>query len=295
VFDIQKTITLVKGALFDAEATWRAYLPDAADWKRTALLITIPVIVAAFALAWVLGLLTSGASLFGIRPTFVGTLINIVSGFIGLMVASYIFSFFAGIFGGRHDFSHGFAALSLISVPVYAGQVVSVLPWIGWLIGLGLFIYGLVLLWQIIPIYLKVTGGKRAVHYIVSLVVTLVAGIVIGMVLGLGQVGPSTGFTTTTTTRPDGSESGAGSGFFGGIMRSAEIVAAAEEDRYEPPANGELTEAQVREFARVMQRFGWVKESLRTAYLQRDINDAVAHNYALFQQYEDELSDFISR
>jgi MFS family permease len=39
----------------------------------------------------------------------------------------------------------------------------------------------------------------------------------------------------------------------------------------------------------------WVRETLRTAWVQKDINDTVAHNYALYQKYEDQLADIISR
>ena len=39
----------------------------------------------------------------------------------------------------------------------------------------------------------------------------------------------------------------------------------------------------------------WVKESLRTAWLQKDSNEAVEHNYALYQKYEDQLSALITQ
>jgi hypothetical protein len=35
----------------------------------------------------------------------------------------------------------------------------------------------------------------------------------------------------------------------------------------------------------------WVKEQLRVARIQKDINDAVAHNYELYLEFEDELRD----
>jgi hypothetical protein len=38
----------------------------------------------------------------------------------------------------------------------------------------------------------------------------------------------------------------------------------------------------------------WVKNTLRTAYIQKDINEAVAHNYALYQEYEDELQAIVA-
>jgi hypothetical protein len=39
----------------------------------------------------------------------------------------------------------------------------------------------------------------------------------------------------------------------------------------------------------------WVRESLRTAWIQKDINDSVAHNYRLYQEYEDDLAEHIAR
>jgi hypothetical protein len=132
-------------------------------------------------------------------------------------------------------------------------------------------------------------------------------------------------------------------------------MAAAEDDRFDPPSNGRLSKDQVREFIRVMQRteelqqektarlkelaekadrdeevslgdlgsmmsgmteaaglqtseievvksaggnwaeHQWVRESLRTAWVQKDINDTVAHNFELYQEFEEELSDYIVR
>ena len=41
--------------------------------------------------------------------------------------------------------------------------------------------------------------------------------------------------------------------------------------------------------------YDWVKESLRTAYVQKDINESVAHNYALYKKYEDDLRPLVAR
>ena len=38
----------------------------------------------------------------------------------------------------------------------------------------------------------------------------------------------------------------------------------------------------------------WVRESLRTAWIQKDINDTVAHNFDLYQKYEEQLSLYIA-
>jgi hypothetical protein len=237
--------------LFDAEATWRGYLAEAGDWKKTAVLLTGPLIIAAVVVAYVLGLLGSGVSLLG-RPTLASSLLGIVTGAIAVAVVAFIFSAFASFFGGKGTFALGLAATTLAFVPAYIGQALSGLPWIGWLLSIGLAIYALVLLWRIIPIYLEVPDGKRAAHYIASLVACVVVFLVLSTILGgalFGRAGnPSIGTQSGTPT----------SGFLGGLARQGELMTAAEEDRYDPPSDGELTERQVREFVRVMERFAEV-------------------------------------
>ncbi len=44
MFDLKRTLDLINGALFDSEPTWRAYLPEAGDWQKTAFLLTGPLI-----------------------------------------------------------------------------------------------------------------------------------------------------------------------------------------------------------------------------------------------------------
>jgi hypothetical protein len=142
---------------------------------------------------------------------------------------------------------------------------------------------------------------------------------------------------------------------FGGVVRQAELMAAAEEDTYTPPSDSRVSDGQVRDFLRAVKRaeelqnekgerlrqiaekadkeeemsvtdfsqmmggmtemaglqtaemevvktaggnwaeHQWVRESLRTAWIQKDLNEAVAHNYALYQKYEDELGKYIPR
>ncbi len=355
MFDLNRTLQLIRGALLDREPTWRNYLPEAGDWKKTAGLLTVPLIVASTVIAYLIGLTGSDASLLGqFRPTLGSSLLSLVVGAIAAGVVAFIVGFFAGMFGGKNSFALGLAATSLAFVPGYLGNALSWLPGIGGLLSLGLGIWGLVLLWKIIPIYLEVPDAKRAVHYIVSLVTCIVAFFVLGMVFGGVLYGAGARSTFDGSPGSEGSGGGIG-GMFGGVARQAELIGAAEEDRYEPPRDGELKDAQVREFIRVMQRTNevmtdkaermqeiaekadndeqvsltevsdmmsgmteiaglntseievvksgngnwaehqWVKESLRTAWLQKDINDTVAHNYALYQKYEDDLAEYIAR
>ncbi len=355
MLDPGKTIKLAKGALFDAEATWKRYLPEADDWQRTALLLTIPLIIVAAILGYAIGLLGSDASFLGRRPTLMSTIVGILMSALAAGVAALVVSTLAGMFGGKRNFALGLAATTFAFVPGYLGGALNWLPWIGSLVALGLFIYALVLLWRIIPIYLEVPDGKRVGHYISSLVTIVVAIMVLGLVLRpvLAPMMPDT-TSFSRTNSGDGGPSGLG-GVFGQAMRQGELLAAAEEDRYDPPANGKLKEDQVREVVRVVERaaeimeekgerikelseraendealsisemselmsgattmiglntieleivkssggnwaeYEWVKNSLQTAYIQRDSSEAVAHNYELYRKYENKLRPFISR
>jgi hypothetical protein len=346
-----QTIELVTGALFDARATWQRYLPEADDWQKTAFLLTGPLIILSAVLGYVIGLVGSGASVFGFRPTLMGMLAGMIMSAIAAGVVAFIVSVLAGMFGGKSSFARGLAATTLAFVPGYLGQALNWLPWIGTLVALGLFIYALVLLWRIIPIYLDVPDNKRTGHYILSLVAVIVTMFLISMLMRpiVGNRMPDFS-ESISDSRPTGM-----GGLVGEAMRQGELMSAAEEDRYEPPSDGELDENQVEEYIRVMKRASeimeekgqrmrelaeradqneqlsmsdmsemmagatqmigmntlelevvksaggnwaehqWVKEALRQAYIQKDINAAVEHNYELYTEYEDELRTFIAR
>ena len=349
MIDINRTIQLVVGALFDSEATWRSYLPEAGSWQKTALLLTGPLIVASAVVAYLLSLLSGDSSMFGMfRPTLMSTAFGIVMGAIGAGIIAFIFSALAGAFGGKNNFALGLAAITLAFVPGYVGQALAWLPWVGRLLAFGLGIFSLVQLWKIIPIYLEVPDGKRATHYIVSLVATIVVMVIIGTVVNPLVYGPRAGSPFSSMSGADTSGPPPG-GMFGDAVRRGALMEDAMKDTYTPPVDGRLTEKQVQAYASVVQRVtklqeeaavrmrdlaekvdkdgeasikdlgtmmkganeagrlatsemelvkenggnwaehGWVAQTLLTASRQKDTNDAVAHNYALYQKYADQL------
>jgi len=356
MIDLKRTLSLIGGGMFDSEQTWRNYLPEAENWQKTVFLLTGPLIIFAAIAAYIFGFLGSSVSVFGqFRPTIVSTIMTMITSAITAVVVAFVVSAMAGAFGGKNNFALGLAATTFAFIPGYFGQAVMWLPWVGGLLGLGLFIYALVLLWKVIPIYLAVPDGKRVGHYILSLVVTVVAMVILSMTVGrfLHPSVDRPSFDRVSDVSAPGSPSGAG--MVSGFARQAELMAAAEEDRFDPPSDGRLSKNQVREFIRVMQRteelqqekmarlrelsekadrdeevslgdlgsmmsgmteaaglqtseievvksaggnwaeHHWVRESLRTAWVQKDINDTVAHNFELYQEFEEELSDYIAR
>ena len=159
--------------------------------------MTGPLIVVSALVGYLLASLFSGASAFGLQPTLGSTFIAVLLSAIMAAAFAFIVSFFAKTFGGQGDFALGLAASTLAFVPSYVGQALSGLPWIGWLLAIGLGIYGLVLLWRIIPIYLGVPAGKRVVHYVVTLIVAIVVAVILGSVVGGGTAMHHAGMDAT--------------------------------------------------------------------------------------------------
>jgi len=135
---------------------------------------------------------------------------------------------------------------------------------------------------------------------------------------------------------------------FGGIERYARLMEQAQQQEYEPPADGRISEEQMTRYMEVMRKAAelrdeqmtdverlseeyqdkepgisdlvkmsggvgsvlgafsaemevvmtgegnwaehqWIKERLRVARVQKDLNDAVKHNYQLYQAHREEL------
>ncbi len=350
----KRTLQLIRGGLIDSQNTWNGYLKTAEDWKETAFLLTGPLIVVSAVAAYCIGFLGKSSSLFSLfRPTIASTIGTIVSTTIGAIVVAFVVSALAGAFGGKKSFALALAATSLAFIPSYLGQAAMWLPWIGGLLSLALFIYALVLLWRVIPVYLSVPDGKRAIHYILSLIVSVVVMAIFSATIGRfflpGMTESTVGtLSDTRQTSPTFSE-----GAFGGLARQGQLIEAAQGDEYEPPTNGRIREKQVEEFIRIMVRTDelrklkldqykaiaekaekdqdislndlgqilssvtdaaglqtaeievvksaggnwaehqWIKNSLRTAMIQKDSTKAVEHNYELFKRYEDQLANYL--
>jgi len=350
----KRTLELLHGGLFDPEKTWREFLDTAEDWKKTAALVTGPLIVLSALAAYLVGFLGSSSSFFAqFRPTLISTVGTMITSAIGAVVFAFIVSAVAGAFGGKKSFALALAATSPALIPSYLGQAAMWLPWVGGLVALGLFIYALVLLWKIIPIYLSVPDGKRAGHYILSILASIVAMIILSATVGRLFMPTISGPTFGGLSDTNSSSTPFDSGAYGGLARQGQLIEAAQNDKFTPPSNGRVSKKQVKEFIRVMNRTDelrqqkldqykaiaekaeknedislkdlgsilggvtdaaglqtaeievvksaggnwaehqWIKNSLRTAMIQKDGSDAIEHNYELYGDYEEELSGYL--
>lgn len=246
MIDINKTLTLVKSGLFEPRETWKKYLQEERTWKETAMLLTLPLIVVSTVFSAVLSYFFSSYSILGVQTGFGSIVLGLIMVIIGIMVASFVFSYLAGFFGGKHNFNKGFAALSLAAIPTYIGSVFGALPFVGVLLSLALAIVGIILLYKIIPSYLDVPQDKRVLHFIASLFATFIPMLLIASIMGMGD-------SPMIEDHSNSSQTTSG-GFLGAIERQANLVEQAEQDRFIAPTNGKITEQQMQRLYSTLEK-----------------------------------------
>jgi len=341
VFDIQATIRWSLAVLKDPNGASSSYRQTEATWKQTFYTLTLPLYIAAFVVSGVLALITGGSLPLG--SLSVGMFVfSVLWSVAWTFVIAYIFDYFAGRYDGERSFDRAYALVGLAIVPAALGTALAPLPWIGWLLSLLSSIYSLYLAYQFLPTFLAIPEPKRGRHYLVSVLVSLLVNLIVSVVF-VAAMAPS---VLEEMSREQGSASSGSvsGGLFGGLERQASIAESASTDTWDPPADGELSEAQVRTFVDVLKktraltdRLGksvqnmddkevsvsdvlsgvgdamrlstaemevvktsggnwaehqWVRNQLEVARVQQDLNDAVAHNYALFQKYQNEIEAY---
>jgi len=268
MFDLKKTLAIIQGGLLNPRETWKNYLAESHDWKSTALLLTVPLIVGCAVVSAVLGWLFGSGMYYG-RGFLSILIIGLIYSCIGIALVTFVFSFLAGVFKGQNNFNHGFAAISLTSIPSQLGGIISTIPWIGWLIGFALFILSMVYLYQIIPSYLKVPDNQRIVHYILSIATSIILMLILGFVLGIGSM--MGGANMSSSIAPTSSSKLAGLPF----GQQADLVAATEQDKFDPPKDGKVTESQAKAYARFLSKTNEYRQAQaeKLQKLDKDVKD----------------------
>ncbi len=355
-FDLNKTLSLIKGGLFDAENNWTNYLSENPSWQQTALVLTAPLLLANVILSLIFYKLVGGFAIYGYQSGWLLSLfLGLLTGVISVAITASVFNIMAGVFKGTSNFSRAFTAVSLAVIPAWvAGAVSPLIPFLGVFLALAGGILSLVYMYRIMPLALAVPAEKRVMDFIASLLLIIVVNAVLGMIFAPE---PETVFTSGDYASETMVETNISSaGMMGEITRQAQLMEVANADQYQPPADGELDEAQVvayisvldktrsihQEYAKKMDQISadieakeesgegvsfsdisqamsgagsmigannaemevlktgggnwaehqWVKQQLRTArYQQGEGSDAVAHNYKLYQKYEEQLTE----
>lgn len=255
--DIPKTIDLIKGGLLNHRTTWEGYLSDNPGWQKTIILLAGPLIIGSVILQVLFSRLIGGTSLYSYPGAglIVALIIGILLAAIGLFILAFAFHFMSDQIGGQKDFNRAFAAVTLASIPGYIlGIVGAIIPYLGGLISLAGFIITIVFMWKILPLALSIPAEKRLMHFIVSIIIAIVINLIINTVVVASVIGSAYRGGFSSYDHQDQRSSNSVSGVFSDFARQGELIDAAEADRYEPPADGKLSNRQVKQLVAIMQK-----------------------------------------
>ncbi len=257
--DFSKTPDIIKLGITDPTTGWEKYFAEGVPFKDTALVLTGPLILLNALLVAAFGGLVPGMSFMG---AFFSTLVGAV---IGVFVGAGVFSVLAGVLGGTSNFDKAFSALSLAWVPALLGSIVAaIVPFVGFLVAIAAFVLSLVYLYRLLPLALAVPDGKRVWHFILGLVIVIVINAIIGSVLGLNRPsGDALSAGGSGAAFEGGEEAPRQSGMLGAMQRHGEIMEKAGTHRYDPPANGRVSKAQVEAYMAVQRKARKAQERFR--------------------------------
>jgi hypothetical protein len=256
MFDIQATIKWVTAVLSDPDNVATSYRDTSPGWQQSFFQLTLPLYVGSYVVAGVLALITGGSLLLG-SLSFGIFLFSLLWSLVWTFAIAYIFEFFSGMFDGKRGFDAAYAVIALAIVPAAAGSALAPLPWLGWLISLAGGIYSLMLAYRFLPVFLEVPEPARVKHFVLSIVAALVVNLIVSLTIG-SMLQPSMIDESISTQ----SSQSTGGGVFGGFERQAAMVEEASSDVYDPPADSELSDAQVRRYVDVMEKTQQLQERL---------------------------------
>lgn len=248
--DLAKTIALARGGLLDHENTWKSWLEPNPAWQETATVLTVPLLLANVILSMLFARFTGGFAYHVpghgfLAALFFGLLVLVI----GVIVASFVFHFLAGVFSGKPDFSRSFAAVSLAMIPAWlAGIVGALIPWVGWVIAIAGGVTSLVFLYKIMPLALAIPENKRALHFIASIVSIIVVQMLVGMLVAGGSMDQGNADTYRSSGAGEVAAPAVGSGFIGEMERQGRLYEAAQNAEFVPPESGELDRDQVERY-----------------------------------------------
>lgn len=279
MFDLNATIKWITAVLKAPDATAQEYAATNPPFMQSLLQLSLPAYVAAFIAGSIIGGIIGGSFTMGFGGVFVFLMVLVMS-IVWTFVIAFVLDFLAGTFGGVKNFDNAYALVALAVIPACIGTAVSGIAWIGPLLGLLASIYSIVLTYQFVPVFLKVPEENRGKHFGISVLILFLVGGVLMLIYSTMFVtaaltsGVMEGIDDDTTESIEEIvESGGNAGMFGGAERVGRLVEEAQQDTWDPPSDGQLTEEQVETYIRNMEKTRALMERLGSKLENMDKKD----------------------
>ena len=278
-------IEALQSAIIRPEPLWERVAAETPPWQEFLKGIVLPVIgVVAVLSALLLKIFGYHLPMIGVvRPSMTDMLLQIAGAIvmygISIVLLGWIAAWLAGLFGGKNDLDRAVSMLFWISVPSLLGQLLGNIPFVGWVLSLGLGIYSLVLLYRAIPVFLDLAVSERVKYFILFLIASFAVSMLLGMTLGrlfvprdmmqsmrpdvivppqmkkVGRSHPTHNGTTESENPVEDYVESMAKGDY-----NKDVISKAKEDRFTPPADGKLTRAQVEKFLALAKKVKTVEK-----------------------------------
>ena len=180
----------VKNILITPRTEWDVIAAEPTPPRQVVMSYVLPLA----AIAAIAGFIS--ASLIGMTLMGVTTRVPIVWGIVMLVyqlvmavisvfVVGFIIDALAPNFGGQKNLNQAIKVAAYSYTPAWIGAVLGIIPYIGWLLGFLLALYGLYLLFLGLPRLMKNPEDKTIVYELVVVVVAILVAIVITFIGGL--------------------------------------------------------------------------------------------------------------
>ena len=110
---------------------------------------------------------------------------HLVMSVVACFVVGFIIDVLAPTFGGTKNFNAAFGVAVFSYTAGWVGQVFNIVPFVGWLLGFLVSLYGIYLLYLGLPRVMKSPQDKSIGYTALVIVIAIVVGIVIAMVGGM--------------------------------------------------------------------------------------------------------------
>jgi len=181
-----------KNIMMTPKTEWEAVAADATPTQGLVTGYVLPLAALA-AVAGFISVAVIGTSMPFTGATFrmpmgwaVGMLIyHLIMAVVAVFVLGFIIDVLAPTFGGTKNFNQAIKVAAYSYTAGWLGSVLGIIPWIGWLLGLIVGLYGFYLLYLGLPRVMKNPPDKSIGYTVVVVIVAIVVAFVISVIGGL--------------------------------------------------------------------------------------------------------------
>jgi hypothetical protein len=177
----------VKNIMLTPRTEWDVIAAEPTQPKQLVLSYVLPLAAIA-AIAGFISYSLIGMTLLGVTtrmPIVWGIVMlvyQLVMAVVSVFVVGFIIDVLAPNFGGQKNLNQALKVAAYSYTPGWLGAVLGIIPFIGWLLGFLLALYGLYLLYLGLPRLMKNPEDKTIVYELVVVVVAIIVAVVIGTI-----------------------------------------------------------------------------------------------------------------